>query len=47
MLFVKYTQMAGVHWMTVTLAVLLSAGNSLAAVDQNQLRRIVNEILNR
>ncbi|XP_044197779.1 uncharacterized protein LOC122974010 [Thunnus albacares] len=47
MLFVKYTQMAGVHWMAVTLAVLLSAGNSLAAVDQNQLRRIVNEILNR
>ncbi|XP_038556914.1 hyphally regulated cell wall protein 3-like [Micropterus salmoides] len=40
--------MACLCWMAVTLGLLLSAENSLAAdVDQNQLVGIVNEILNR
>ncbi|XP_026158868.1 uncharacterized protein LOC113128040 [Mastacembelus armatus] len=39
--------MATLSWMAVTLALFLSAGNTLAAVDQNQLAGIVNDILNR
>ncbi|XP_026158686.1 uncharacterized protein LOC113127950 [Mastacembelus armatus] len=39
--------MATQWWLAVTLALFLSAGNTLAAVDQNQLAGIVNNILNR
>ncbi|KAM8771998.1 uncharacterized protein AB9X84_006680 [Acanthopagrus schlegelii] len=38
--------MAGRCWMAVTLCLLLFDGNSLAAVDQNQLAPIVDQILN-
>ena len=41
------TQMAVRCWVAVTLCLLLFDGNSLAAVDQNQLAPIVDEILNR
>ncbi|XP_044201160.1 uncharacterized protein LOC122976643 [Thunnus albacares] len=37
--------MAGLCWLTVMLAFFLSAENSLAAVDQNRLERIVDGIL--
>ncbi|XP_038565698.1 uncharacterized protein LOC119896331 [Micropterus salmoides] len=40
-------KMAVLYWMAVTLGLFLSAGNSLADVDQNQLAGIVKEILNR
>ncbi|KAG7234474.1 hypothetical protein INR49_004763 [Caranx melampygus] len=43
---VEETQMAGLRWMVVTLAMLLSAGQSLA-VDQNQLETIVQQVLNK
>nr|XP_046231702.1 uncharacterized protein LOC124051938 [Scatophagus argus] len=39
--------MAGLCWMAVSLLLLLSSVNRLAAVDQNQLAEIVTEILNR
>lgn len=38
--------MAGLCWMAVMLALLLSAGNSSATVDKNQLARLVDQILN-
>ncbi|XP_042247462.1 uncharacterized protein LOC121883116 isoform X2 [Thunnus maccoyii] len=38
-------KMAGLCWVTVMLAFFLSAENSLAAVNQNRLARIVNGIL--
>lgn len=43
---VEDAQMAGLGWMVVTLAVLLSAGHSVA-VDQNQLATIVQQVLNK
>ncbi|XP_038577450.1 uncharacterized protein LOC119904871, partial [Micropterus salmoides] len=39
--------MAVLYWMAVTLGLFLSAGNSLADVDQNELAGIVKEILNK
>ncbi|XP_051801650.1 uncharacterized protein LOC110967728 [Acanthochromis polyacanthus] len=36
--------MAGFSWISGTLALLLIAGNCVAAVDQNQLAQLVNEI---
>ncbi|XP_051241474.1 uncharacterized protein LOC127355047 isoform X4 [Dicentrarchus labrax] len=39
--------MAGLSWMAVTLVLSLSAGNSLAVVDQNKLAKIVSKIVNR
>ncbi|TMS22863.1 hypothetical protein E3U43_008169 [Larimichthys crocea] len=38
--------MAGLCWMAVVLAIFLSAGNSLAAVDQNWLESIIEGIKN-
>ncbi|XP_034544448.1 uncharacterized protein LOC117816345 [Notolabrus celidotus] len=40
-------QMAPLCWTAVTLVLLLAVGNSLAAVDQNELAGIVQETLNR
>ncbi|XP_030290636.1 uncharacterized protein LOC115592217 [Sparus aurata] len=40
-------KMAGQCWVAVTLCLLLFDGNSLAAVDQNQLAPLVDEILYR
>ncbi|XP_070683950.1 uncharacterized protein [Pempheris klunzingeri] len=39
--------MAVLCWMTVTLALLLSAGNGVSAVNQNELSEIVGQMLNR
>ncbi|XP_038569072.1 uncharacterized protein LOC119898860 [Micropterus salmoides] len=39
--------MAVLYWMAVTLGLFLSAGNSLADVDQNKLAEFVTEILKR